>query len=80
MGTYGKGMVEIPLEDFWEIVSKFSDPRGELYLKYGVPRVNNSNQTIEIDYMFNSEIPVEDQYGDETCDISNQWKNNIDKL
>lgn len=80
MGTYGKGMVEIPLEDFWVIVRDFSDPRKDLHLKYGVPRVNKSNQTIEIDYMFNSDIPVEDQYGDETCDITNQWKNHVDKL
>jgi hypothetical protein len=43
-----EGMIEITLEDFWIWVGKQHADMGEI--QYGVPRVNKSNRTIEIDF------------------------------
>ena len=40
------GKIEIPLEDFWEFVNKYV-PVG-VEVAFGVPKVNISNNTIEI--------------------------------
>jgi hypothetical protein len=48
MRTY-EGLLEIPLEEFWDFVVKYlPDELDEMY--YGVPRINQQNYTMEIDY------------------------------
>ena len=50
-----EGVVEIDLVDFWEWVLKkeFSEAHGET--RFGVPRVNKANGTMEIDYAYGEE-------------------------
>jgi hypothetical protein len=43
-----EGRIEIDLADFWEWVAKQHEPMGEI--TYGVPRINKSNSTLEIDF------------------------------
>ena len=43
-----EGTIEIELAEFWGWVQRNHPAIGEI--AYGVPRVNKSNQTIEIDY------------------------------
>lgn len=51
MAIVGEAMIEIDLVEFWEWVSKTQHPDvGEVL--YGVPRINKSNQTMEIDIAF----------------------------
>jgi len=53
MSFWVEGTIEIDLHDLWEWVnqnySPFSDPSGANNV-YGVPRVNVSNNTMEIDF------------------------------
>lgn len=53
----GNGMLEIDLDDFWRYV-KDNIPihLSNNNIFYGVPRINEVNQTMEIDYRFNDEI------------------------
>ena len=55
MGIYGKGTIEIPLEEFWRFVSSYMYDKSSNTF-FGVPRINNGSQVLEIDYMFNSEV------------------------
>lgn len=51
MALVGEAMIEIDLVEFWNWVRKHHHPDlGETY--YGVPRVNKSNGTLEIDVAF----------------------------
>lgn len=43
-----EGFIEIDLVEFWSWVAKQHKAEGEV--AYGVPRVNKSNQTLEIDF------------------------------
>ena len=45
--TY-EGMIEIPLEDFWQFVARYHPKDGQPC--YGVPRANKGNGTLEIDF------------------------------
>lgn len=51
--TY-EGVIEIPLEEFWAFVSKYG-PSDSDEIRYGVPRANRQNATIEIDYAGDSD-------------------------
>lgn len=73
MGVYGKGTIEIPLEEFWEFVNTYV-PDQESNNFFGVPRVNNVNQVLEIDYMFNSEIGPEDEADFKESECYKQWQ------
>ena len=73
MGVYGKGTIEIPLEEFWEFVNKYV-PDQESNNFFGVPRVNNVNQVLEINYMFNSEISPEDEIVFKESECYKQWQ------
>lgn len=50
MAIVGESVVEIDLTDFWAFVAKHHPHFEEVM--YGVPRVNKSNGTIEIDTAF----------------------------
>lgn len=52
MAVAGTGTVWIPIEEFWEFVTKYM-PEDETETRFGVPRVQ-MNQ-IEIDYAFSSD-------------------------
>jgi hypothetical protein len=53
-----EGTIEINLEEFWVWVAKQHADMGETL--YGVPRVNKSNKTIEIDFAASTDgNPVE---------------------
>lgn len=52
MSMYGEAVVEIDLTDFWKFVHEQHPFIGEV--QYGVPRVNISNNTIEIDVAFDT--------------------------
>jgi hypothetical protein len=41
------------LEEFWSLISQYVDTDNEVF--FGVPRVNFSNKTIEIDYAYSSD-------------------------
>lgn len=73
MGIYGKGTIEIPLEDFWKFVSSYMYDKSSNTF-FGVPRVNNGNQVLEIDYMFNSEVNPEDEWDFEESECKKQWE------
>lgn len=73
MGIYGKGTIEIPLEEFWRFVSSYMYDKSSNTF-FGVPRVNNGNQVLEIDYMFNSEISPEDEIGFKESECYKQWQ------
>ena len=54
MAASYEGLIEIPLEEFWEFVTKYHDKTiGEI--AYGIPRVNRSNATIEISFAVGTE-------------------------
>lgn len=71
MGKYGSGLIEIPLEDFWDFVRKTNPVDGNVV--YGVPRTNKDNDTIEIDYVFNTEISPTDEVGYKDSVVRKQW-------
>ena len=49
------GTVSIDLADFWMFVQKYLPDFDGAEIAYGVPRVNKSNSTIEIDYSVSTE-------------------------
>lgn len=53
MGFTCEGTIEIDLVDFWEFVAKYRETSAEI--AYGVPRVNRSNNTMEIDFAESSD-------------------------
>ena len=48
-----EGKIEIDLVEFWEFVMKYSPTKDEV--RFGVPRFNQSNGTVEIDFAASSE-------------------------
>lgn len=73
MANYGDGIIEIPLEELWNFVENYNI-HTDYNVFYGVPRVNNDNNTLEIDYMFNSEIEVSLQGDFEESKCYKQWE------
>lgn len=59
MALVGEATIEIDLVEFWEWVAKTQHSNiGEVL--YGVPRVNKSNQTLEIDVAFSETCSPQD--------------------
>jgi hypothetical protein len=55
----GTGKLEIDLNDFWEFIHGYIN--GNFEIQFGVPKINNENQTLEVDYLFNTEChPTEE--------------------
>jgi hypothetical protein len=54
----GEALIEIDMADFWEFVRKHHPDLGETL--YGVPRVNKSNGTLEIDVAFSESCSPKD--------------------
>ncbi len=50
MSFTAEGTIEIDLAEFWEWVYKDYSPCKGVEYQYGVPRVNKSNQILEIDF------------------------------
>jgi len=50
-----EGTIEISLEEFWDFVEKKHPNDKGLEIRYGVPRINRENQTIDIDFAASSE-------------------------
>jgi hypothetical protein len=67
---HGQGTVEIEFADFWDFVRKHHPELGEVF--YGVPRVNKSNQTLEIDIAFATECNPRDWA--EKSKAEKQWE------
>ena len=72
MASRGEGTIEIPLEDFWRYANEYHE-HSSAELFYGVPRVNNGNQVIEIDYMYNSGINPTEEFDFEKSKCKLQW-------
>jgi hypothetical protein len=73
MGYYCDGTIEIPLDEFTEFVLQYI-PNGPAMTKLGVPKVNVSNGTIEIDFSQNTECWPEDEFDAEKKPVVRQWK------
>ena len=67
----GEGKIEIPLEDFWEIVNKFHDHES-CEILFGVPKVNKDNQTLEINYAYSSHSHPSEWVGGSVA--KNEWE------
>jgi hypothetical protein len=50
MSFTAEGTIEIPMEDFFNWLYENYAPCSGVEYQYGVPRVNKSNQTLEIDF------------------------------
>ena len=71
--TFGIGTIEIPLEDFWVFVGEYCDNKtSEIY--YGIPRIDNDNHLLVIDYLFNSECNPSDQANFKETEVYKQWE------
>jgi hypothetical protein len=68
----GTGKLEIDLNDFWEFIHGYIN--GNFEIQFGVPKINNENQTLEVDYLFNTEChPTEEMNYKDTV-VSKQWQ------
>ena len=72
MASYGEGKVEIPLEEFWAFTRTYIDQK-KANIFCGVPSVNIDNQTLELNYMFNSDINPQEEVGFEQSKCKLQW-------
>lgn len=68
----GEGTIEIDLAEFWEFVSRYHDHQSAQTF-FGVPKVNKENHTIEIDYMYNTEINPSNEADFEISKCKTQW-------
>lgn len=71
MALVGEATIEIDLLEFWEWVSKTQHPELKEVL-YGVPRINKSNLTMEIDVAFSEYCSPKDWA--EKSKAQNQWE------
>jgi hypothetical protein len=55
MAYTAEGTIEIDLAEFWAWVHKEYVPTKGAEIQYGVPRINKSNSTMEIDFAVGSE-------------------------
>jgi hypothetical protein len=55
MSFTAEGTIEIDLVEFWEWIRKNYNPIPSAEVQYGVPRVNKSNLTMEIDFAMGTE-------------------------
>ena len=64
MAYWCEGTIELPCEEFEEWLNKYHAPVGKEPIVYGVPRVNKSNQTIEIAFAAGSDDAPPQQWAD----------------
>jgi hypothetical protein len=67
---YGEGVIEIDLVDFWKFVHEQHPFIGDV--QYGVPRLNVSNGTLEIDVAFSESVHPQDWAVPSKASV--QWK------
>ena len=72
MSFTAEGTIEIDLTEFWEWVHKNYNPYPSAEVQYGVPRVNKSNHTMEIDFAMGTETNPKDWFV--KPDVLNQWE------
>ena len=64
MAYWCDGVIELSREEFEEWLNKYHAPVGKGPIAYGVPRVNKSNQTIEIAFAAGSDDAPPYQWAD----------------
>ena len=64
MAYWCDGVIELSREEFEEWLNKHYAPTGRGPIVYGVPRVNKSNQTIEIAFAAGSDDAPPQQWAD----------------
>lgn len=72
MSFTAEGTIEIDLAEFFTWVHKNYAPVNSAEYQYGVPRVNTSNKTLEIDFAMATGCNPEDWI--EQPDVIKQWK------
>jgi hypothetical protein len=75
VGCTYEGMIEIPLEEFWEFVAKYHPEGGSPV--YGVPRANKGNQCMEIDFAMGTDDVCPSEWAVKP-DALLQWKDHKD--
>lgn len=72
MSSYGTGVIEIPLDEFWAFVRVYHEHhKAEVF--YGVPRVDVANDVLVIDYMHNGGTHPSNEVGFEQSKCKLQW-------
>ena len=72
MSFTAEGTIEIDLLDFWEWVHANYFPCKCVEYQYGVPRVNKSNQTLEIDFAMGTDCNPKEWF--EKPSVLKQWE------
>ena len=72
MSFTAEGTIEIDLTEFWGWVHINYNPNPSAEVQYGVPRVNKSNHTMEIDFAMGTETNPKDWFV--KPDVLNQWE------
>jgi hypothetical protein len=72
MSFTAEGTIEIPTEEFFTWLYKNYAPCSGAEYQYGVPRVNKSNQTIEVDFAMGDETNPKEWFV--KPDVFNQWE------
>ena len=73
MSFSAEGTIEIDLTEFWTWVYKnYSPVPSGTDIQYGVPRVNKSNQTLEIDFAASDTCNPKEWF--EPPKVIQQWK------
>jgi hypothetical protein len=72
MSFTAQGTIEIDLEEFFTWVYQNYVPTSGVEYRYGVPRVNKSNGTLELDFVMATECDPKDWI--ETPDAIKQWE------
>lgn len=73
MSFTAEGTIEIDLADFFEwIYDNYVPTKGGVEYQYGVPRVNKSNHTLEIDFAMATECNPKDWF--EKPNVLKQWE------
>lgn len=73
MGYTAEGKIEIDMDEFWAFLHKYV-PYSDGEYSFGVPRVNQSNCVMEIDFAVSSEGSPDDWVKKPKSAL--QWKNN----
>jgi hypothetical protein len=72
MSFTAEGTIEIDLADFFDWVYKEYVPCKGVEYQYGVPRVNKSNHTMEIDFAMGTETNPKEWFV--KPDVLKQWE------
>ena len=72
MSFTAEGTIEIDFTEFLVWVNKNYNPYPRAEVQYGVPRVNKSNRTMEIDFAMGTETNPKDWFV--KPDVLKQWE------